>query len=253
MASPISFNFQQPGRRLTGSPPLPRIDRILKHLVFLLLLVWGGFSGGGQPAYAASFRLVDQDGVIHLTNAPTDPRYQRLREGSGTASGWLRLPGNSANRYGWEIRQAAERYGVEAKLVEAVIRVESGFDPWAVSRKGAQGLMQLMPQTAALLGVRNSFNPSQNIDGGVRYLRHFIDRYRGNLPLALAAYNAGPQVVDWFRGIPPYAETRQYVQRVLGLYQNGGRADTAQPIYRYEDAAGTVTYTNLVPALPRSR
>ena len=206
---------------------------------------------GNETVFAASFRLVDQDGVVHFTNAPTDPRYQRYSEESRTASGWLRVPDHQPTRYGVEIRQAADRHGVEARLVAALIGVESAFDPWAVSRKGAQGLMQLMPQTAAALGVRNSFNPRQNIEGGVRYLRYLLDRYGGDLVLALAAYNAGPQVVEWYRGIPPYPETRQYVQRVLELYQDGGgggaRPTNATPplIYRYQDGAGTVTYTNI--------
>lgn len=119
--------------------------------------------------------------------------------------------------------------------------------------------MQLMPQTAAALGVRNVFDPRQNIDGGVRYLRHLLDRYRGNLHLSLAAYNAGPQVVEGYRGIPPYPETKQYVQRVLDLYQGGavaqngggdrnsGTGSPAPIIYRYEDEQGRVTYTNTPP------
>ncbi len=210
-----------------------------------------GLSCGHHSAFAASFRLVDADGVVHFTNAPTDPRYQRHMEGSGSASGSLRILANQQDRYAVEIRQAAERYGVEAKLVDAVIRVESAFDPWAISRKGAQGLMQLMPQTAAALGVRNSFNPRQNVEAGVRYLRFLLDRYRGNLPVALAAYNAGPHVVDWYRGVPPYPETRQYVRRIL--HQYGGEGIAPQFIYRYEDEAGTITYTNIPPAVPRSR
>lgn len=156
-----------------------------------------------------------------------------------------------------EIAQAAGRYGVDARLVEAVIGMESGFDPWAVSRKGAQGLMQLMPKTAAYLGIRNSFNPRQNIDGGVRHLRALLDRYGGNLVLALAAYNAGSQVVEWYGGIPPYPETWEYVQRVLERYLarggGGGPAITPQIIYRYVDAAGAVTYTNIRPTFSRPR
>lgn len=169
-------------------------------------------------------------------------------EPSGTASGWLRIPGGQSSLYAVEILQAAERYGVAAKLVEAVIRVESAFNPQAVSRKGARGLMQLMPETASLLGVQNSFSPGQNIEGGVRYLRHLLDRYRGNLPLALAAYNAGPRVVDRYRGIPPYPETREYVQRVLRFYGVGPEGGlTPQFIYRSVDATGTVIYTNIPP------
>lgn len=173
-------------------------------------------------------------------------------QASGTASGWLRIPPHQQQQYAVEILQAAERYGVEAKLVEAVIGVESAFDPWAVSPKGARGLMQLMPGTAFSLGVRNSFSPRQNIEGGVRHLRHLLDRYRGRLPLALAAFNAGAQAVDRYRGIPPYPETREYVRRVLRRYGGADGGLTPQMVYRYEDAAGTVTYTNIPPLAPRS-
>lgn len=197
-------------------------------------------------AAAASFSLTDMDGVTHFTNAPTDPRYQRLGGISGTALGWLRVPDALRGRYGDAIREIAERYGVSARLVESVIKVESAFNPWAVSRKGAQGLMQLMPATASSLGVRDVFNPRQNIEGGVRHLRYLIDRYAGDLRLALAAYNAGEGAVNTHGGIPPYPETQQYVRKVLDIHgEDGGPAPS---VYRYEDADGTVTYTNVPPA-----
>ena len=184
--------------------------------------------------------------MTYFTNAPTDPRYRRIPGLSGTAAGWLRLPESVRTRYSEEIREAAERYGVSLSLVESVVRAESAFNPWAVSSKGAQGLMQLMPQTASLLGVRDAFDPRQNIDGGVRHLRHLLDRYPGNLALALAAYNAGENAVNFYRGVPPYPETQQYVRKILAS-QSGGET-TPQAIYRSEDAEGTVTYTNVPPA-----
>jgi soluble lytic murein transglycosylase len=199
-----------------------------------------------HTAEASNFRLIDEDGVVHLTNAPTDPRYQRLSGQTGTSAGWLRLP--LRGKYQKEIQEASVRYGVDSALVAAVIRVESAFDPWAVSRKGAMGLMQLMPTTASVLGVRDAFNPKQNIDGGVRHLRGLIDRFAGDIPLALAAYNAGEEPVRWHRGIPPFPETQAYVRRIMQLY--GGRGAVlvpAQFIYRYEDSQGTVTYTNIPP------
>ena len=120
-------------------------------------------------------------------------------------------------RYAREIREISERHGVSRELVEAVIQVESAFNPRAVSPKGAQGLMQLMPGTAHALGVQNVFDPRENIEGGVRHLRHLIGRFPGDLPRALAAYNAGEGAVESFEGIPPYAETRGYVRKVLLL------------------------------------
>jgi soluble lytic murein transglycosylase-like protein len=127
-----------------------------------------------------------------------------------------------------------------------VIRAESGFDPRAVSRKGARGLMQLMPATASTLGVRDSFNPQQNIDGGVRHLRGLIERFGSNLPLAVAAYNAGEGAVMRHGGIPPYPETQEYVARVMRFY-GSDTGTVATRTYQRVGADGTITYTNIPP------
>lgn len=200
-------------------------------------------------AGAEVYRLATSDGTVHFTNAPTDPRYRSLGYSSGTAAGWLRLPGADTPRYATEIRDASGRYGVPERLVQAVIRVESAFNPRAVSVKGARGLMQLMPETASMLGVQNSFDPQQNIEGGVRHLRGLIDRFGNDLPMALAAYNAGERAVVSYRGIPPFPETRDYVTRVLYHYDGStnGLAGAPTTVYRTVGDDGTIIYTNIPP------
>jgi hypothetical protein len=134
------------------------------------------------------------------------------------------LFGESAQRdadvlYSTQIRNAANTYGLDPALVASVIAVESNFNPRAVSKRSALGLMQLRPETAAQMAVRNAFDPVENIDGGTRYLKQLLDRYGQNLSLALAAYNAGPKRVDFYRGIPPLAETHSYINRVISRLQ----------------------------------
>ena len=128
------------------------------------------------------------------------------------------------------IKEAADRYGVDEELIAAVIEAESQFNPRAVSRRGAQGLMQLMPDTAASLGVGDPFSPRENIHGGVRHLRSLMDRFDNNVPLALAAYNAGHVAVIHHRGIPPYPQTRAYVNRILRQLKQSEAQRVAGPV-----------------------
>lgn len=129
-------------------------------------------------------------------------------------------PTTTGMQYGTEIDSAAQRYGLDPALIQAVIQQESGFDPNATSGAGAQGLMQLMPATAQSLGVANPYDPAQAIDGGARLLRQNLDTFGGNTALALAAYNAGPGAVSRYGGVPPYPETQAYVQQILARTQS---------------------------------
>jgi soluble lytic murein transglycosylase-like protein len=178
------------------------------------------------------YSFVDRDGVIHVTNAPQDSRFRRVRGMSSTSDGVHRIviQGRSSRReppsllrrttsYDEHIRVAAERHGVAAPLLKAVMAVESNFDPGAVSHKGATGLMQLMPGTARDLYVADLLDPAQNIDGGARYLRLLQDEFHGDLVRVLAAYNAGPEAVRRARGaIPEIPETQAYVRKVIARY-----------------------------------
>ena len=179
--------------------------------------------GSPLPTAAAVYRYVDENGVVHLSNVPTDSRFRRYRpsevRGSIPPSSLSRpVRRRGPSRYDDLIARAGVLHGVSPALIKAVVRAESNFQPDAVSRKGAQGLMQLMPKTARSLGVRDPLRPAENVFAGSRYLRRMIDRY-GDLRYALAAYNAGPTAVDRFGGVPPYPETRQYVDRVLRFYR----------------------------------
>ena len=172
------------------------------------------------PAAAGGpiFRYEDENGVTHFTSDPRgDKRFQLVR-GRQMSRRVPRFNEPKTRVYDDLIDRSARSRGLPPALVKAVIAAESAFDSQAVSHKGAQGLMQLMPETAASLGVANPFEPSQNVGGGAQYLRRMIDRY-GDLGRALAAYNAGPTAVDRYGGIPPYRETRAYVERVLTYYR----------------------------------
>jgi len=169
-------------------------------------------------AFADIYRYVDENGVMHFTNAPTSSSGEYklfMRERKQPAPSWY-----EAEKYDDLISAASKRHGVSFPLLKAIIKAESDFDPKAVSKKGAMGLMQIMPQNFKLLGLKDPFDPIQNINAGARYFKQLYERFGGKLALSLAAYNAGPTAVDRYQTIPPYEETEEYVRRVLRYYYN---------------------------------
>lgn len=200
---------------------MSRLSRLITPLAFFVALSAGS-------AQADIYTYTDSEGVVHFTNVP--PRSRRgvsvvMRTQPARPTDAPRASGGTRDRsteryrrYDPHIREAAALYQLPEAFIRAVIRVESDYNLGAISSAGAQGLMQLMPGTAARMGVRDSFDPRQNILGGTRYLRILANDFRGDLILTIAAYNAGEGAVARHRGVPPYAETQRYVQRVLGWY-----------------------------------
>jgi len=174
---------------------------------------------------------------------PSAPRKSQSVQNSLSSAGFSQLEVNAA------IDKAAARHNVDANLVRALVKVESNFNPNAVSRKGAMGLMQLMPQTARQLNLTNPFNPEQNVDAGVRHLKQLLESYGGDVRLSLAAYNAGSGAVARSSGIPRYAETRNYVKRITELYggslgNNYFFSASREPVKVQRDARGALYISN---------
>ena len=169
--------------------------------------------------HADIYKYVDEEGVLHLTNVPTDHKVKYvliLKEKRILFQANL-----DVTKYDELINKAANKFKLDSALIKAIIKAESNFNHRAVSRVGAQGLMQLMPKTASSMNVEDSFHPEKNIEGGARYLRYLLNTYKGNLDLALAAYNAGEKAVAKYNyNIPPYRETQNYVKRVYSFYKS---------------------------------
>ena len=221
-------------------------------MVFACLVVWG--LSLSRPARAGEIvSITDEHGRKIFINAG------ETRAKGGLATSAIQpvkadnasLPPPEINDL---VEQTASRHQIDPQLVHAIIKVESEYDPKAVSRKGAMGLMQLIPETAQRFGVANPFNPKENIEGGVSYLKHLLNLFGGDLSLSLAAYNAGEGAVQRFGGIPSFAETRNYVRKVTDIYQSvspqsgtnaSGNKTQASAIIRYVDERGGVHYSNV--------
>ncbi len=164
-----------------------------------------------SPVPADIYMFIDSQGVLHFTNAPTSSQYTLyIKERPKPAAATIKYDGI--------IQEASNKYGLSFSLLKAIIKVESNFDSRAVSEKGALGLMQIMPQNLQAFNIQEPYDPEDNIMGGARYFKSLIERFDGKLPLALAAYNAGPTIVDKYRNIPPIKETEDYVKKVLKYF-----------------------------------
>lgn len=207
------------------------------------------------PSFAQIASYQDEHGKLVYTNDTKSSPARAAAPAHGRAVGQTtpadRVEVVLPDRLERIIREAADRHKLDPALVKAVIGVESAWNPMAISRKGALGLMQLNPSTAQRLGIGNAFDPAQNIEGGARYLRSLLDRYKGDLEKTLAAYNAGEGAVDRSGGIPNIAETRAYVRKVTNTYfRPGSGRDTTlyeaprDPVRRVVDEQGRVVFTN---------
>jgi membrane-bound lytic murein transglycosylase MltF len=221
--------------------------RTLSILLFFLLTV------SASSSRADIYKYVDDNGVECYTDTPIDKKADKIyRDKSTTSTNVVRVKSEDTSDFHSIIHEKAETYDIDPSLIEAVIETESNWNSMAISRKGAMGLMQLMPSTASDMDVRNPFNPEENIEGGTKYLKYLLNRFKGDLTLALAAYNAGPNAVEKYGYIiPPYNETRQYVSKVLSLY-NGSASDyysaeqvnKSDKIYKVILEDGSVLFTN---------
>ncbi len=186
----------------------------LKNFLYGLWVVILVLISTPGKSHADIYMYLDSNGVLHFSNVPTSSQYRLyIKERPGRT-----IESGTPKSYDRIIREAARIHGVSEPLLKAIIKAESNFDPRAVSKKGAKGLMQIMPDNYRSLNILNPFNPRENIMGGAKYFKTLHNRYNGRLPLVLAAYNAGPTVVDKYKSIPPFPETQNYVEKVMKYY-----------------------------------
>ena len=187
-----------------------------------------------HESHADIYKFVDNEGIMHFTNIPNGKNYKKIMSTPKQSS---------ANSYDQIIQMKSIKYDIEPSIIKALISAESDWDVTAVSRKGAMGLMQLMPSTAEDMQIQNPFDPEQNIEAGTKYLRLLLNRFSGDLELAVAAYNAGPATVEKSGGIPSFPETRKFVKNVISDYNSESDSRPSR-IYKFTYDDGTVVYTN---------
>jgi soluble lytic murein transglycosylase-like protein len=184
--------------------------QMILFTLFILVCLFSVISP--LESYGDIYKYKDENGIMHFTNIRSDIRYTLyIKEARENPDAFI-------TKYDTIIKAASEKFSMEPSLVKAVIKTESGFDHTAVSSKGAQGLMQLMPGTAEELEVDDPYNPEKNIFGGTKYLSKMMERYNNDVRLALAAYNAGPDKVDEYKDVPPFKETKTFIERVMKYY-----------------------------------
>lgn len=224
-----------------------RISVVLFSLLFI-----------APTASADIFKYTDENGVTCYTDAPLGKKNQKVvaEKSNKVIPDEKKVEKSLAVNadYSRYVQKSAQKYEIEPELIHAVIRTESNGNHRAVSKKGAMGLMQLMPSTASDMNVGNPFNPEENIEGGTRYLRSLIEKFNGNLTLAIAAYNSGPKTVERYGNVPPISETRHYVNSVLALYNGKRHYDVSGPVeddqvrpapmYKVVLEDGTILFTN---------
>lgn len=206
----MGMDLSKAKRRRTGSMGVKRIACV----AVLIGVLWGAFppAAGGDIYW-----FQDEQGIVHMSNVPVDARF-RFKERERRQKETKILSGKRKRGYDKLIDKVARAEGLDSDLLRAVVETESNFDPNAVSKKGAVGLMQLMPETARGMGVTDLTHPAENLEAGARHLKRLIDKYEGQLTLALSAYNAGEKAVERYKGIPPFPETQDYVRKVLKAY-----------------------------------
>jgi len=196
--------------RIFLRPTIIQLTKIKPRSMVIFIAVL--FISAAAPSVQADiYMFIDSQGVLHFTNAPTSSQYRLyIKERP--------KPAEVTKKYDDIIQEASNTFGLSFSLLKAMIRVESNFDSRAISKKGALGLMQIMPQNLQAFNIRDPYDPKDNIMGGASYFKSLMERFEGKLPLALAAYNAGPTIVDKYRKIPPIKETKDYVKKVMKYF-----------------------------------